>query len=510
MTLDLKTFDINNFQTITTMKTNQTLIALLFTLLTTNGFSQILPINNDSTGLILPPVESLEVIRQSVLNGGVQINNGLDLSGNALFRNDANVSGQLEVLDLQVTRDVRFTGLVDNETPVDQWLTIDETGKIVPLTIADVIGELYGFDNCLEADGVVNPTFWTNPVGTRNLVTSECQPLTKVGINTETPQAALDVAGSTIVSGNLTVGNPITGTTTLNSNQLDHDQNTLEINTNTGQAVQFGKNANYNAVDVTITGNNTVLGNLTTTTILGNKLGLGNNTPKETLHIGEALTLGNNAIMHNLYKDGDTHKYLGKENASGYKLAMYNNSMAFVFFDDASKNEDDVADVNNSNKVLLATYDKVGINYGWTPDLQAAFNIKRNSTDDAYLLVEDNNTNIFKIASDGTTYAQEIKIKLSSDFPDYVFGKDYQLTPLNEVASYIKQNGHLPNIPSAEEVDKNGIGVGELQLKLLEKVEELTLYLLEQQKAMETQQKNLEEQQQRIEKLEEENKQLRK
>jgi hypothetical protein len=62
---------------------------------------------------------------------------------------------------------------------------------------------------------------------------------------------------------------------------------------------------------------------------------------------------------------------------------------------------------------------------------------------------------------------------------DYVFNLDYKLMPLSEVGKYIKENKHLPNVPSAEEIKQNGWQVGEMNNKLLEKVEELTLYLLE-------------------------------
>ncbi len=69
--------------------------------------------------------------------------------------------------------------------------------------------------------------------------------------------------------------------------------------------------------------------------------------------------------------------------------------------------------------------------------------------------------------------------------PDYVFEPDYPLLPLDELEAFIERNKHLPNLPSQAEVDEAGyINVSELQLRLLEKVEELTLYTLEQQKQL--------------------------
>lgn len=73
------------------------------------------------------------------------------------------------------------------------------------------------------------------------------------------------------------------------------------------------------------------------------------------------------------------------------------------------------------------------------------------------------------------------KVKVTAtpgSVPDYVFKPDYELRSLPELESYIKTNSHLPNVPSAKEIEANGQDVGELQLKLLEKIEELTLHII--------------------------------
>jgi len=71
-------------------------------------------------------------------------------------------------------------------------------------------------------------------------------------------------------------------------------------------------------------------------------------------------------------------------------------------------------------------------------------------------------------------------------YPDYVFDDSYRLMPLSELASYIDVHGHLPNVPSAEETDGGrSIDMSELQVRLLEKVEELTLYTLQQERRIE-------------------------
>ena len=69
---------------------------------------------------------------------------------------------------------------------------------------------------------------------------------------------------------------------------------------------------------------------------------------------------------------------------------------------------------------------------------------------------------------------------------DFVFEDDYELRPLHEVEQFINQNKHLPEIPSAKEMEsEDGIGLAELNKLLLQKIEELTLYMIEQQKQIE-------------------------
>jgi hypothetical protein len=89
----------------------------------------------------------------------------------------------------------------------------------------------------------------------------------------------------------------------------------------------------------------------------------------------------------------------------------------------------------------------------------------------------------------GTVKAEELV--LSPVGADFVFEDDYELRSLNEVEAYIKKNKHLPEIPSAEEMERDGVGAGKLQSKLLQKVEELTLYMIEMKENQNVQSKML-------------------
>jgi hypothetical protein len=89
-----------------------------------------------------------------------------------------------------------------------------------------------------------------------------------------------------------------------------------------------------------------------------------------------------------------------------------------------------------------------------------------------------------KLAVNGVIHSKEVVVDLIG-WPDYVFESDYKLMPLEQLEKSIQQNKHLPNIPSATEVEKNGVHLGEMNKKLLQKIEELTLYIIELNKEVE-------------------------
>jgi hypothetical protein len=82
----------------------------------------------------------------------------------------------------------------------------------------------------------------------------------------------------------------------------------------------------------------------------------------------------------------------------------------------------------------------------------------------------------------GSIHAKELLVDLDSPLADFVFDSDYKLMPLNQLEKYVNVNSHLPEMPSAEEVSKKGLSVGDMQNKLLQKIEELTLYTIQLKK----------------------------
>jgi hypothetical protein len=114
------------------------------------------------------------------------------------------------------------------------------------------------------------------------------------------------------------------------------------------------------------------------------------------------------------------------------------------------------------------------------------------------LIIADENGNVgmgtndpkgYKLAVAGNMIAESIKVQLQGFWPDYVFSKDYQLPSLQQTEQHIKDKGHLPGIPSVAEVKANGIDLGDMNAKLLQKIEELTLHLIKQEKTNDLQNK---------------------
>lgn len=105
-----------------------------------------------------------------------------------------------------------------------------------------------------------------------------------------------------------------------------------------------------------------------------------------------------------------------------------------------------------------------------------------------------NNTKNYRLAVEGTIGARKVKV-MQESWADFVFEPEYELPSLNEVEAFIKEHKHLPDIPSAKEVAEEGLDLGEMNKRLLQKIEEQMLYIIELNK-------NIKEQNRRIEQLE--------
>lgn len=97
-----------------------------------------------------------------------------------------------------------------------------------------------------------------------------------------------------------------------------------------------------------------------------------------------------------------------------------------------------------------------------------------------------------KLSVKGKIRAQEVKVE-TANWPGYVFEEGYKLPSLAETATFIERNKHLPGVPKAAEIEENGLSLGEMNRILLQKIEELTLHMIDRDKRIEALEKKLNE-----------------
>jgi hypothetical protein len=101
----------------------------------------------------------------------------------------------------------------------------------------------------------------------------------------------------------------------------------------------------------------------------------------------------------------------------------------------------------------------------------------------------DNNGNVgigqavfangYKLSVSGKIIAEGVKVQLNANWPDYVFQREHELIEISELTAFINENGHLPNVPTAKTVEKDGLDLGSMNIVMMEKIEELTLYIIQ-------------------------------
>ena len=203
---------------------------------------------------------------------------------------------------------------------------------------------------------------------------------------------------------------------------------------------------------------------------VGNFTGYSNNSGSGNTFVGEGSgasnTTGNNNIFmgfltgrHNI--SGSENIFIGNDAGKLNETGSRNVCIGYQ----AGHNE------MGSNKLHIANTQSKSLIYGKFDTDQVAI-----GTTDNYI------PNGFTLAVGGKMIAEEVKVRLRANWPDYVFDEDYNKPTLEELESSIDENGHLPNIPSAKQVEAEGYLLGEMDVKLLEKIEELTLYMIEMNK----------------------------
>jgi hypothetical protein len=279
-----------------------------------------------------------------------------------------------------------------------------------------------------------------------------------VGIGTTSPSDMLDV-----------IGNPVFGSATerlsLGSGSLGFNRQvaTGNIYSTGASAYQFQhnpsstQNSDYLEIQV-YQPNGTQVTDRALVINGSSNVGIGTISPSTKLHVNGALRI-----------DGAAGGVIG----AGSRIELSTGPVSIEENWGINLIGNDGSPVKIRNAALLVGYTSSSAGWGTGGNLLVQGNVGIGTTSpDA------------KLAVSGQVHAQEVKVSITVPGPDYVFDKDYKLTSLEEIKNYIDRNKHLPEVPSAKEMEKNGVQLGEMNMILLKKIEELTLYSIEMNKKM--------------------------
>ncbi|MBY8963548.1 hypothetical protein KJK34_12365 [Flavobacterium sp. D11R37] len=302
----------------------------------------------------------------------------------------------------------------------------------------------------INGQNVVNrPLFgWEN--GNTRLMTMQANGF--LGIGTETPTALLHTIGSVRFQGLANRTNPafLLGT--------DSNGNVYEFPVSTGG----GSIADYDWLKP----DGTFPDNINDVIYTNGSIGINVENPTANLHLNGTVRL------QNLPNEIEAVYMLGTDsNGNVAEYPVPENIGEIITDSDWLKIDNGIATSINDN---IYTNGKVGINVNQFPTF-----------------VGDEDVSFYNLFVTGGILTEEVRISLKEDWADYVFKESYKLPTLQEVEEHIKKEGHLINIPSEDEVKKNGIEIGEMNKLLLEKIEELTLHVIDLNKKIEKQQNEI-------------------
>ena len=282
----------------------------------------------------------------------------------------------------------------------------------------------------------------------------------RVGIGTNSPSRKLEVAGDILVKGDygmlgrfVTTSNAYAEISLQNQSgpnntpvqaQFKVESGRVEIGSRTVNPVHFGAGDNKSHLIIQPNGN----------------VGIGTTMPKKKLHVaGNIKVDGDYGFLGDFSTTSNTWAEISLQNLSGPNntpvQAQFKVQKGRVEIGSRTVNPVHFGAGDNKSHLIIQPNGSIGV--GTTiPDEK--FTVK------------------------GNIHAEEVRVDLSVPAPDYVFEKKYGLTSLEELEKYIQTNKHLPEVPAAIDFEKEGISVGEMNMLLLKKVEELTLHLIDQNK----------------------------
>ena len=294
--------------------------------------------------------------------------------------------------------------------------------------------------------------FWTNG-GNQKKESLRINANGNVGVGTTAPQTNLEVSNGSYSNGNQLM---------VSGAEHDRYNGIISETVSAGQTTfSLGTTSNYSSFAQTLN-------------LYNGNVGIGETNPRVPLHVNGNIAAAAAVDPTNTYlqfeRSGD--QYIGARVGNAYSMSGYRGNLVF--------------ETNNG---------------GGPQALSEGMRL----TSDGNLVVGATDPQGYKLAINGNAIANSMTVKLYP-WHDYVFEKSYALMPLKELADYVHKNHHLPEIPSAAQVEKDGLNLGEINGLLVKKVEELTLYLIEKEKEIRelkaSQEERLKKLEQRLELLE--------
>ncbi|CAM1363132.1 autotransporter outer membrane beta-barrel domain-containing protein [Tenacibaculum xiamenense] len=334
-----------------------------------------------------------------------------------------------------------------------------------------------------------------------------------VGIGTDTPAARLDIKGDIIIDNNSNA-NLYTGTGTTDNNRFLNILNSP--NHKSASGIKTGGLLISDSFNYANPSKNQL--------IVKGGVGIGTNTPKSKLQVDGNIALGpqggtvmpafsresgqgglqisrigtnNGSVVNHLMTiKGGGNVGIGTTNPTEAKLVIKSSTLPSL-----SGNKTGAIAVMGYNTELAIGASSELNGGSWIQTRHSSTTYPNHAYPLALNPLGGNvgigttDTKGFKLGVNGNIAATEVKVATYNNWADFVFENTYELPTLKEVENHIIEKGHLKDIPSAEEVSKNGFYLGQMDAKLLQKIEELTLYTIQQEK--------------KIQKLEKENTQLK-
>lgn len=303
--------------------------------------------------------------------------------------------------------------------------------------------------------------------------TNSFPPTGNVGIGTSSPNAALHVENGTALVNKDVLGG-LGGQISI-GNGYGNQNGTVRLNLNNGGAVSWiksvvtGANTNTGSAMVFGVPSNTADGIEMMRITENGYLGIGTSSPIAKLNVKDGDILVSTDKIADL--GGQITISNGYGNQNGAVRLNLNNGGAVSWI----KGLVTGANTNTGSAIVF------GVPSNTTDGLEVM-----RITGNGYLGIGTASPDA-RLSVNGTIHSNEVKVD-ATQWPDYVFKPNYSLLPLPQVKIYIDKNLHLPDMPSEQEIAKDGLNLGEMNKLLTKKIEELTLYLIEQHKVNQTQQ----------------------